>query len=90
MQYSSIVTMQDLRKRLSHVADRVEHGDRLLVVRNSRPAFMLVPLEGAPQLSDQSQKTWDALEESLDAEPVLSERDVIEIVRKVRKKRSYK
>jgi prevent-host-death family protein len=88
MQYSSVVSMQDLRTQLANVADRVEQGDRLLVVRNSRPAFMLVPLEGAPQLSDQSQKTWDALEESLDAEPVLSERDVMEIVREVRKRRS--
>ena len=42
----NLISMQDIRMSLKAVADRAEKGETFIVVRNSRPAFRIVPLEG--------------------------------------------
>ena len=42
---AKIIAMQDIRTSLANIADEVEKGERFIVVRNSRPAFQLAPLE---------------------------------------------
>ncbi len=42
----NLISMQDIRTSLKAVADRAEKGETFIVVRNSRPAFRIVPLEG--------------------------------------------
>ncbi len=50
MSFNEIISMKGLRTGLTKIADRVEVGARFLVVRNSKPAFMLIPLNVAEKL----------------------------------------
>ncbi len=86
MSTAQIISMQDIRTRLASVADRAEEGTEFIVVRNSRPAFRIVPIQ-PPALSPAAQATWEALDRYRDKEPALSEQEVVEIVREVRKAR---
>lgn len=42
-----IISVQDIRTSLGSIADRVQRGDSFLVMRNSKPAFRIVPVEEA-------------------------------------------
>ncbi len=90
MRCSAVISMQHLRTQLATVADRVGRGESLLVVRNSRLAFRLVPLGGAPQLSPEAQRTWQTLEDSLDKEPAFTEKETMETVQEVRRRAADK
>jgi len=46
---STIISMQDIRLSLASIADRVAKGEQFTVIRNSRPAFRLVPCEDYPE-----------------------------------------
>ena len=39
----NIISVQDIRTRLSEIADRAEAGEEFIVTRHSRPAFRIVP-----------------------------------------------
>ena len=39
----SVVAVQELRTSLASIADRAAKGESFLVMRNSRPAFRIVP-----------------------------------------------
>jgi antitoxin (DNA-binding transcriptional repressor) of toxin-antitoxin stability system len=41
----TLIAMQDIRTRLASIADRVEHGERFIVIRNSRPVFRIEPVQ---------------------------------------------
>lgn len=88
MAYNEIISMQDMRTSLAEIADRVQSGTKLLVVRNSRPAFMLVPLQDDGPEREISRKTWEAIEKGLDKEPVFSEEDVVAMVRDYRRRKT--
>ena len=42
---NSIIAMQDIRTGLASIARRAEAGESFVVVRNSRPAFKIMPME---------------------------------------------
>lgn len=41
----AVVAVQELRTSLASIADRAAKGESFLVMRNSRPAFRIVPAE---------------------------------------------
>jgi len=82
-----IISMQDIRTRLASIADQAEKGGEFIVVRKSRPAFRIVPFR-APSLSPEAQATWDKVVAGLDTEPALSEQEVVDLVKEVRKRRA--
>ena len=88
MAFNEIISMQDIRTSLAEIADRVQAGTKLLVVRNSRPAFMLVPLQDDSVEREASHKTWEAIKKGLDREPVFSEEDVVAMVRDYRRRQT--
>lgn len=42
---NKIISMQDIRTDLAAIADEAERGEHFVVVRHSRPAFQIGPLE---------------------------------------------
>ncbi len=87
MAYNEIISMQDMRTSLAEIADRVQSGTKLLVVRNSKPAFMLVPLNIA-ESEESSRNLWSRLEQGLGQEPEFSEADVVEMVKSYRRSKA--
>jgi len=41
----AIISMQDIRTTLGGIARRAEQGESFTVIKNSKPAFRIVPLE---------------------------------------------
>ncbi|NQU39891.1 MAG: hypothetical protein HQ523_08070 [Lentisphaerae bacterium] len=42
---NTIISVQDIRTSLAGIAQRAEDGESFLVIRNSKPAFRIVPVE---------------------------------------------
>jgi len=42
---SKIISMQDMRVSLARIADQAQAGETFVVIRNSKPAFRIVPAE---------------------------------------------
>lgn len=56
-----IISMQDIRESLASIANQAQRGERFVVIRHSRPAFQIVPIEeaGSAQAgSDEGGKDW--------------------------------
>jgi antitoxin (DNA-binding transcriptional repressor) of toxin-antitoxin stability system len=43
---ATIIPMQTIRQSLATIAKRAEEGEEFIVIRNSRPSFKIVPVEG--------------------------------------------
>jgi len=41
----NIIGLKDLRQKMSHYAEKVQKGESFLVVKRSKPLFMLTPIE---------------------------------------------
>jgi antitoxin (DNA-binding transcriptional repressor) of toxin-antitoxin stability system len=41
----AIISVQDIRTSLASIAKRAEAGETFMVIRNSKPAFMIAPVE---------------------------------------------
>ena len=42
---NTIISVQDIRTSLAALAQRAENGESFTVIRNSKPAFMITPVE---------------------------------------------
>ncbi|MEI6645788.1 MAG: hypothetical protein WCP12_07095 [bacterium] len=85
----TLIAMQDMRTELSAIADRAAGGELFIVLRNSRPAFRIVPFntpdDGLPPIPV---KSFTAVRKRMDANPITSDEvslsDLDGIIRKVR------
>lgn len=88
---TKMIAMQDIRTSLAKIADEVEKGQRFIVIRNSRPAFQLTPLESMYPESGGRVMTLREIRARFEANPVdpqvLQEREVDEIIHDVHKRR---
>jgi len=90
---NTIISMQDIRISLAAIADRVQKGERFTVVRNSRPAFRIVPYGEYPEAADESIATRSVLtvrelQDRLSKTPAAREvtaRDIDDAIREVRR-----
>lgn len=81
----SIISVQDLRSSLASITDRAEHGESFVVVRSSKPAFRIVPMQSSSPLP-----TLASLVERIDAASgsnPLTDDEIVRVVREVRKGR---
>jgi len=71
---TNIIAMQDIRTSLAEIADRVSRGECFIVVRNSRPAFQIVPLETPDERESKTKgKTLREMRGQFHAKPVKKE-----------------
>ena len=50
---STLISVQDIRTSLSALAQRAESGESFIVIRNSKPAFMITPIEKPETVKEQ-------------------------------------
>jgi len=89
----TLIAMQDIRTGLASIADRAASGESFTVVRNSRPAFRITPLNQPASGTGFNTKLHE-VRERLALYPLhkdeLSQRDLDAIIRDVRKRRKAK
>lgn len=89
----TLIAMQDIRAGLASIADRAASGESFIVVRNSRPAFRITPLDPPAQTSGVN-TTLREVRERLAGYPVrtdeFSSDELDAIIRDVRKRRKAK
>ncbi|MCF7849785.1 MAG: type II toxin-antitoxin system prevent-host-death family antitoxin [Kiritimatiellales bacterium] len=84
-----LISMQDIRTSLASVANRAENGESFIVVRNSKPAFRIVPLKEKttyPKVEDEKPLTFKEIQErfqSSGASEMITEEDLDEIIHEV-------
>ena len=88
----TLIAMQDMRKELSAIADRATSGEMFIVLRNSRPAFRIVPFNASGEVIQQTKvKSFAEVRQRMDADPAstdeLSSGDLDRIIKKVRSRR---
>ena len=68
----AIISVQDIRTKLGSIAKRVEAGETFTVIRNSRPAFRLIPIERKtyPITSSEPKMLLHDIQEKFAANPV--------------------
>lgn len=42
---STLISVQDIRTSLASITERVEGGESFMVIRNSKPSFMITPVD---------------------------------------------
>ncbi|MFA7052333.1 MAG: hypothetical protein WC328_04870 [Kiritimatiellia bacterium] len=86
----TLIAMQDIRSGLASIADRAASGESFIVVRNSRPAFRIIPLDQSVAVPGCKTKLREVRERLADY-PVrkgeLSPCDLDAVIREVRKHR---
>jgi antitoxin (DNA-binding transcriptional repressor) of toxin-antitoxin stability system len=55
---NKIISMQDIRTSLAAIADEAERGERFIVVRRSRPAFQIGPVNAGPASGPGDEGDW--------------------------------
>lgn len=88
----TLIAMQDMRTELAAIANRAASGEMFIVLRNSRPAFRIVPFNSSSDSIPPSKvKSFSDLRKRMDANPVgkdeLSPHDITSIIKKVRSNR---
>jgi antitoxin (DNA-binding transcriptional repressor) of toxin-antitoxin stability system len=88
----TLIAMQDMRTELAAIADRAAGGEMFIVLRNSRPAFRIVPFNAPEEVVPQTKvKSFSDLRQRLDANPAgsdeLSSGDLDSILKEVRSRR---
>lgn len=90
----AIISVQDIRTKLGAIAKRVESGETFTVIRNSKPAFRLVPIERIAYSinSDEPKMLLHDIQEKFKANPVtqqeLSALDLERIIHEEHRKNS--
>ena len=89
----NLISMQDIRMSLKAVADRAEKGETFIVVRNSRPGFRIVPLEGKtvyPVANDTALAVHEMQErfQSSGAADMITEEELDEIIHEVHRQQN--
>ncbi|MBT3191340.1 MAG: hypothetical protein HN341_02170 [Verrucomicrobia bacterium] len=70
----TIISVQDIRTRLGAIAKSAETGESFTVIRNSKPAFRIVPIEAPVYPAPASTLvTLREVRERFDADPVASD-----------------
>lgn len=89
----TLIAMQDIRSGLASIADRAASGESFIVVRNSRPAFRIIPLDQSvsdPGINTKLREVRERLADYPVRKDELSPRDLDAIIRDVRKRRKTK
>jgi antitoxin (DNA-binding transcriptional repressor) of toxin-antitoxin stability system len=86
----TLIAMQDMRTELSAIADRAAAGEMFIVLRNSRPAFRILPFSStSEEVPPPTVKSFSAIRKRMEARPVSSEEltptDLKRVIREVRK-----
>lgn len=87
---SRIISMQDIRESLASIADRARAGESFVVVRNSKPAFRIVPVEEPDAASKSSPPSLDAITRRLDkigAQDRLSRNELDQVIHEIHGRR---
>lgn len=88
----AIISMQDIRTTLGTIAKRAENGESFTVIKNSKPAFRIVPVKRDvyTQTSNRPPLTLREIRARFDASPVspgeLSPDELDDIIHEVHKK----
>jgi len=69
---TKIIAMQDIRTSLADIADQVEKGEHYIVVRNSKPAFQLVPLDYVTESTKRPRLSLKEMRARFETHPVNS------------------
>ncbi|HBA82871.1 MAG TPA: hypothetical protein DCZ95_02140 [Verrucomicrobia bacterium] len=90
---TKIIAMQDIRTSLAAIADEVEKGTRFIVVRNSKPAFQLTPVEsGLSEVLSRPAFTLKEMRARFEADPVTKDEmnasEVDRIIHEVHQKKA--
>lgn len=85
----TLIAMQDMRTELSAIADRAAGGEMFIVLRNSRPAFRIVPFHVSDDVTPPTTvKSFSDVRKRMDANPVrrdeMSPSDLDNIIKKAR------
>lgn len=85
----TLIAMQDMRTELAAIADRATGGEMFIVLRNSRPAFRIVPFNvSGDVIPPTTVKSFSDVRKRLDANPAgndeLSPAELDGIITKVR------
>jgi len=88
----TLIAMQDMRTELSAIADRATGGEMFIVLRNSRPAFRIVPFTASGDaVPPATVKSFSDVRKRMDSDPVdndeLSPAELHGIITKVRSRR---
>jgi antitoxin (DNA-binding transcriptional repressor) of toxin-antitoxin stability system len=91
----TLIAMQDMRTELSAIADRAAGGEMFIVLRNSRPAFRIVPFHVSDDVTPPTTvKSFSDVRKRMDANPInsdeLSPADLDGIITKVRSNRKVR
>jgi antitoxin (DNA-binding transcriptional repressor) of toxin-antitoxin stability system len=86
----TLIAMQDMRTELSAIADRATAGEMFIVLRNSRPAFRILPFcSTSEDVPPTTVKSFSAIRKRMEARPVSSEEltpaDLKRVIKEVRK-----
>jgi antitoxin (DNA-binding transcriptional repressor) of toxin-antitoxin stability system len=86
----TLIAMQDMRTELSAIADRATAGEMFIVLRNSRPAFRILPFSStSADIPPTTVKSFSAIRKRLETKPVSSEEltpaDLKRAIKEVRK-----
>ncbi len=88
---SVVISMQDIRLRLADIAQRAEEGEDFTVVRNSRPAFRIVPLRQQDRMTPkEARSVMQSVETAFREKPLNDEvtaEDIAEAIRLVRRRK---
>ncbi len=91
----TLIAMQDMRNELAAIANRAAGGEMFIVLRNSRPAFRIVPFNSSSDSVPPSKvKSFSDLRKRMDANPAgndkLTPADMDRIITKVRSTRKHR
>lgn len=84
----TIISVQDIRTQLGNISKRAETGESFTVIRNSKPAFRIVPVKKTMySTSPGSRMTLREIRERFQSDPVtpdeLTPQDLDRIIREV-------
>ncbi len=85
----SIISVQDIRTTLGTIIKRAEHGESFTVIKNSKPAFRIIPLEKPMYEQSKSRPalTLQEIRSRFEADPVsaneLSPDDLDDIIHEI-------
>jgi prevent-host-death family protein len=74
------VTASDFRRRFPEIVKRVQQGETLIAICNSRPVFKVIPLE-----SGEESENWLMKLKQAPASSMPSNEDINEIIHDIRK-----
>ena len=90
----SIISVQDIRTTLGAIVKRAERGESFTVIKNSKPAFRIIPLEkmAYEQAENRPALTLHEIRSRFEADPVsaneLSPDDLDDIIHEIHKEMS--